>query len=229
MIQNVINFSIIGNNSQQNELKKIMNAPQSYPSNREINNLEKIIDESYNLYQEKSEKNQNIIEEIKKNNSTENNHKIKFKSFCPTKNIIRQHIFDLHANNEIKVLKNNKVVYINKNLLNKYSTARGIKKFKKINFVIRKNRSSKFRGVSKNGCKWQVLMMINNKKYYLGSYPSEDLAARIYDIQAIKTWGIKARTNFAYDNNQIKKIYNNTINIKCNDISDIMAQLNNLK
>jgi hypothetical protein len=69
--------------------------------------------------------------------------------------------------------------------------------------------------------------MASIKKYYLGSYPSEDLAARIYDIQAIKTWGIKARTNFVYDNNQIKKIYSNKINIKCNDISDIMAQLNN--
>ena len=65
--------------------------------------------------------------------------------------------------------------------------------------------------------------MINNKKYYLGNYISEDLAARIYDIQAIKSWGIKARTNFVYDNDQIKKIYNKKINIKCNDISDILA------
>ena len=48
--------------------------------------------------------------------------------------------------------------------------------------------------------------MINKNKPYLGNYPSEDLAARIYDIQAIKNWGVKARTNFAYDNNQIKKI-----------------------
>lgn len=69
--------------------------------------------------------------------------------------------------------------------------------------------------------------MINNKYYYLGNYPTEDLAARIYDIQAIKSWGIKAKTNFAYDNNQIKKIYNKTININCNNASDIMAQLNN--
>ena len=227
VIQKVINFSIIGNNNQQSEIEKIMNAPQSYPVNKEINNLAKIIGESYNLYPEKREKIQTIMDEIKRNNCTKINHKIKFKYFCPTKNIIRKHIFDLETNNEIKVFKNNKVVYINKHLLNKYSTAKSIKKFKKINFVIRKNRSSKYRGVSKNGSKWQVLMMINNKKYYLGSYPSEDLAARIYDIQAIKTWGIKARTNFVYDNNQIKKIYSNKINIKCNDISDIMAQLNN--
>jgi hypothetical protein len=69
--------------------------------------------------------------------------------------------------------------------------------------------------------------MINKNKHYLGNYPSEDLAARIYDIQAIKNWGIKARTNFVYDNNQIKKIYNNKINMKCNNVSEIMAQLNN--
>ena len=78
-----------------------------------------------------------------------------------------------------------------------------------------------------NGRKWQVLIMINKKKNYLGNYLDEDLAARIYDIQAIKTWGIKARTNFVYNKNQIKNIYNKKIDIKCNDISDIMAQINN--
>ena len=208
-----------------------MNVPQSYPVNKEINNLEKFNNKQNNLHLEKSEKIQPIIDEVKKNlidnNFTENNHKIKSKYFYTKKNIIKKHIFDLQANNEIKVLKNNKIVYVNKNLLNKYSTVRGIKRFKKINFIITKKRSSKYRGVSKNGNKWQVLMMVNNKKCYLGNYPSEDLAARIYDIQAIKSWGIKARTNFAYNKNQLTKIYNNKINIKCNDVSDIMAQLNN--
>ena len=70
-------------------------------------------------------------------------------------------------------------------------------------------------------------MMINNKKCYFGNYPYEDLAARIYDIQVIKNWGIKAKTNFIYDNNQIKNIYNKKININCDNISDIMVQLNN--
>ena len=49
----------------------------------------------------------------------------------------------------------------------------------------------------------------------------------MYDIQAIKNWEIKARTNFVYNKNQIKNIYNKKIDIKCNDISDIMAQINN--
>ena len=69
--------------------------------------------------------------------------------------------------------------------------------------------------------------MINKQKNYLGNYLDEDLAARIYDIQEIKTWGIKAKTNFVYNKNQIKNIFNKKINIKCNDVSDIMAQINN--
>jgi len=210
-----------------------MNVPELYPVNKEIINIEKFNSEEYNLYPEKAKKIQTITDVKKRslinNNSTENNHKIKPKYFYTKKIIIKKDICDFQTNNEIKVLKNNKVVYINKNILNKNSTARGIKKIKKINFIIRKKRSSKYRGVSKNGNKWQVLIMINNKKYFAGNYPSEDLAARIYDIQAIKARGIKARTNFVYDKNQIKKIYNKTINIKCKDISDIMAQLNNWK
>ena len=230
MIQKVINFSIIGNKKQHSELKNIIIAPHSYSINKEIINLKKCIGEGYNSYQEKNKIIKTITNEVKisltSNSSTKNNLNIKFKCICSKKNIIEKDIFDLQTNNEIKVLKNNKVVYINKDLLNSYSTYRCIKKFKKINFVIRKKRSSKYRGVSKNGSKWQVLMMINNKKFYLGNYPSEDLAARIYDIQAIKSWGVKARTNFVYDNNQIQKIYNKKINIKCNDISDILAQIN---
>jgi len=34
-------------------------------------------------------------------------------------------------------------------------------------------------------------MMIKKNKYYIGSYPSEELAARIYDILAFKNRGFK--------------------------------------
>ena len=231
MIQKVITFSVIGNDNQQSELKKIIFSPHSYPINNEITNLEKFVGEGYNSYQEKSKKNQTITNEIKGSlnniSSSKKNPNIKFKCICSEKNIIEKKIFELETNNEIKVLKNNKIVYVNKDLLNSYSTSRSVKKLKKINFVIRKKRSCKYRGVSKNGNNWQVLIMINHKKYFLGNYPSEDLAARIYDIKAIKSWGVKARTNFFYDKSQIQKIYNKKINIKCDDISDIMAQLNN--
>jgi len=225
-IQKVINFSTI-ENKQQNILKNIMNVPQLYPANKKIFNIEKFNSKEYNLYPDKTKKIQTIITDEINNNFIENNHKIKSKYFCIKKNIIKKHIFDLQTNNDVKVLKNNKVVYINKNILNKNSAVRGIKNIKKINFIIRKKRSSKYRGVSINGNKWQVLIMINKKKNFVGNYPSEELAARIYDIQAIKAWGLKAKTNFIYEKNQIKKIYNKSINIKCKDISDIMAQINN--
>ena len=67
--------------------------------------------------------------------------------------------------------------------------------------------------------------MINNKKCYIGSYFSEDTAARIYDIFSIKNRGIKARTNFKYNNIQIKKIIENKININSDNISDVIEEL----
>lgn len=67
--------------------------------------------------------------------------------------------------------------------------------------------------------------MINSKKCYIGSYFSEEIAARIYDILSIKNRGIRARTNFIYNHIQMKKIIENKINIKSNNISDIIEQL----
>jgi len=69
--------------------------------------------------------------------------------------------------------------------------------------------------------------MANNKKYYLGNYPSEELAARVYDIHAIKMRGIKARTNFPYNKVQLKNIFEKSINTKYDSISEIMKQISN--
>ena len=145
----------------------------------------------------------------------------------PKKELNKRNVLNTENNNEIKVLKNNKVVYINTYLLNSYSSSKNIKTLNNISFVGRNKRSSQYRGVSKNGNKWQVLMAINNNKYYIGSYPSEELAARIYDILVIKNRGVKARTNFIYNNNQIKKICENEIDLKSANISDIIDQLIN--
>lgn len=67
-------------------------------------------------------------------------------------------------------------------------------------------RGSKYRGVSKNGNQWQVLIMVNKKKRYIGNYKTEDEAASSYDIVAIQNHGSKAKTNFYYTPEQIKKI-----------------------
>jgi hypothetical protein len=61
------------------------------------------------------------------------------------------------------------------------------------------HRGSKYRGVSKNGGKWQVLIMINRQKTYFGKYDKEEDAAKAYDEIAIKFHGDKARTNFVHD------------------------------
>ena len=137
----------------------------------------------------------------------------------------RKYIKQADNNNEVKVFKNNKVVYVNTFLLKSYSTSKNIKKFNKIAFVGRNKRSSRFRGVSKNGNQWQVLMMINKNKSYIGSYPSEELAARIYDILSLKNRGMKARTNFIYTSQQIKKICEINIDIKEKNISETISQL----
>jgi hypothetical protein len=46
-------------------------------------------------------------------------------------------------------------------------------------------RGSKFRGISKNGNSWQILVMVNRKKKYLGTLPTEEAAAKFYDKVAI--------------------------------------------
>ena len=220
------NFTI-----QKNESGNIRNEPQPYLINYDINSCKKSFCESLDNSNPKLNNKINIITDDKKanliNTSIINNNSMKSIRYF---NIIKNNdkcSLNEDQNNEIKVLKNKKVVYVNRYLLNSYSTSRSLKKFKQSKFEIRKKTSSKYRGVSKNGNKWQVLIMINNKKYYKGSYLSEEIAARIYDIMAIKNFGIKARTNFAYNHIQIKKIKESKINIDSDNINEIMEQLIN--
>ena len=88
-------------------------------------------------------------------------------------------------------------------------------------------RGSKYRGVSQNGIGWQALMMSKNSKPYIGTYYSEEIAARIYDIASIKKNGIKAKTNFYYNNEQIDRILKANIDFKCPNISKIISKLIN--
>ena len=104
------------------------------------------------------------------------------------------------------------------------------KKSKKVNIPINNkkikfkviNKMSKYRGVTKNRKKWQVYISIKRKNVYLGSYSSEVIAAKIYDLMAIKKSGNNAKTNFKYNNEQIKEI--SKIDININNVFDIVSK-----
>ena len=158
----------------------------------------------------------NIFKSEKVNQNNNNNITNKTESVLST---------NTENNNEIKVLKNNKVVYVNSYLLNSPSTSKKLKKLKKITFIGKSKRSSQFRGVSKNGNQWQVLLMFKKSKSYVGSYNSEEIAAKIYDILAIKLRGVKARTNFKYSYEQIKKIGDIDFNKNSKNLEEIIIKL----
>ena len=120
---------------------------------------------------------------------------------------------------------NNKLVYSNSTGTNLYHYSNNVQKSKKIIFIDVGRRRSKYRGVSKNGNQWQVLIMINKSKSYVGTYTTEDFAARVYDILAIKNRGNKAKTNFIYSESQIRKICNTDIDIKSKNLKEIISEL----
>lgn len=62
--------------------------------------------------------------------------------------------------NENQIIKYNKVVYINKFLINKKNLKKNLEK----------KRSSRYRGVSKNGNGWQVIMKFKEKNHILGHF-----------------------------------------------------------
>ena len=68
-------------------------------------------------------------------------------------------------------------------------------------------------------------MMFKNSKPYIGTYDSEELAARIYDIASIKKIGTKSKTNFLYTNEQIERILKADINFNDPNISKIIFEL----
>ena len=204
---NVFNNLFVNYNTDKNIENKNYNINNNVINN-DINNIIKDSNSTYFHNKKPLNKILFIVTHVKKKKKVMKNH-IKFDN-----------------NNEIKVFKNNKFVYVNSSLLKPCSTYKNIKEFNNITFITKSKRSSKYRGVSKNGNKWQVLMM-NNKKSYIGSYDSEELAGRIYDKLALKYKGIKAKTNFKYTNQQIKNICENDINLKEKNIYDIISQLPN--
>ena len=55
----------------------------------------------------------------------------------------------------------------------------------------RSYRGSKFRGVSKNGSKWQVMIVRGNLKKYIGAIENEEVAGVLYDKYAIIIQGLQ--------------------------------------
>ena len=50
--------------------------------------------------------------------------------------------------------------------------------------------------------------MVNKRKRYVGSFSSEEEAARIYDRVSLQNHGSKAKTNYFYSEDEIKTIIN---------------------
>ena len=226
--ENTINLNNTNLNKMQNINKNINNSNYLKETYQLTNNLKKY----ETVFLDTNEK-QNI------SNNSNNSNNISNKT-TNNKNPKKNNLFNVTLidesnekffrnynsnNNEVKVLKNNKAVYVNSSLLNNYYTYKNLKIVDKVTNVGKSKRSSKYRGVSKNGNQWQVLIMLDKNKSYIRSYSSEYTAARVYDILAIKNKGFKARTNFIYNYDQISKIIDMDIDIKSKNINEIINNL----
>ena len=123
----------------------------------------------------------------------------------------------LTAKKRKRFIKNNKLVFIqldkekekseekNESVDNKNDSSLNSEKISEL-IKNTKPRGSRYRGVSKNGSQWQVLIMVKKKKRYLGSFSNEEEAARAYDRVALQHHGIKAKTNYDYTKEEIEQI-----------------------
>ena len=64
-------------------------------------------------------------------------------------------------------------------------------KMKSLLMQTRSHRGSRYRGVSKNGEKYQVMVVCGTTKKYVGALASEDAAGLIYDKYSIILQGLK--------------------------------------
>lgn len=64
-------------------------------------------------------------------------------------------------------------------------------KNKSVFLQTRSQRGSRYRGVSKNGTKWQVTIVRGELKKYIGAVESEEIAARFYDKYALIIQGFE--------------------------------------
>lgn len=209
-------FIKINKLNENNKRKSINDLPMDKPKikendNYEFNSIEssdKLIgmDNNTNIISNKNVKNDKIIDTCINKIINEINTQ---QFFSKKKN---------NFNNDVRIKRNNKIIYMNSYFIKP-------KILKKKNKNIEKKRRSKYRGVSKNGNRWQAIMYSKKNKAYIGCYSSEEEAARVYDIKSIKTKGIKAKTNFEYNINQINKIVDTEINFKSKNIIQFISKL----
>lgn len=67
-------------------------------------------------------------------------------------------------------------------------------------------RGSTFRGISKNGRQWQVIVFIDRQKTYLCISNIKARAARLYDVAVIQAKGLDAQVNYDYSKAQLLAI-----------------------
>lgn len=79
--------------------------------------------------------------------------------------------------------------------VNDYNSILVESKNKSIFLQTRSQRGSRFRGVSKNGSKWQVMIVRGEIKKYIGAIESEEIAARFYDKYALIIQGFEVRND----------------------------------
>ena len=117
----IINNSKLKNNIQIKESRNSINEIQPYPINYGANNFKKLLDESSNYLKQEYNKPKIIIDDkegnVFNNSSIIRKPSTKIKYFNIEKKISTKNILKCDTNNEIKVLKNKKIVYINSDLL----------------------------------------------------------------------------------------------------------------
>lgn len=179
---------------------------KKYRNTNYYNHLNKIQSNNSIFINKSNIKSKSLKKDINDNNIEDNNSK--------ENNLNKKD----ELSNCVKIKKNKKIIYMNKFLFKP--------KYKNNEVVVEKRkRSSFYRGVSKNGSSWQVILSSKDSKGYIGVYKTQEIAARIYDIASIKKKGIKAKTNFKYDIHQIQNISEEYIDYKSEDIEGIILNL----
>ena len=230
-INNIINNNIINNNINNNgniidKNEIIKNNNLKYENNnlnkKNFNSKDKKIINLFTVKeQQKKLSSENTLNKSPKNHK-KSSHLFEIKETSVTKEGEQKD--QLVCKKRKRFLKNNKLVFIQ---LDGENDKNGENNFRresendeeninveslnseKMSELINKNkkpRGSRFRGVSKNGSQWQVLIMVKKKKRYLGSFYNEEEAAKAYDKVALQHHGIKAKTNFNYTKEEVEEI-----------------------